>query len=168
MAAMNSAEERKVDFIASLMAALVFRSDIDVATSHLLLYLAEQTTYRGLVLLRIISENEPGRFVSRGSGDVMPFSEELTPLAVEVAELINRGLVSMRDAPEAQDSYLFSGHEMVDPSLLYLTAVGRMLYDLTDLKDMSTESVTYSETFEELQRLSQAAPRTTVIDGGKA
>ncbi len=165
MAAMNSSEERKVDFIGSLIAALVFRSDVSPSTAHLLIRLAESTSYCGFLLLRIIGQNTPGHYPSRDTAQGVPHVRGLESLEIEVAELINRGLVTMRDTADASDSYQFSGPESVDPTLLYLTGIGDLLADLAALNDLDWDDPSLQGTLDDLTALARTPSGNSILDG---
>ena len=65
-AAMRAAEERKVDFVAALIASVSFDEKVDVATAHQMIAMADALTWRALCILRLTSDGSLRRLPARG------------------------------------------------------------------------------------------------------
>jgi hypothetical protein len=89
LAAMNSAEERNVDFIASLLANIATDKEIRPQTAHLMIDQAQRLTFRSFIILRIVAEADRHRFPSRSlpASSTVGTTAELEGLALETHEL---------------------------------------------------------------------------------
>jgi hypothetical protein len=103
IAASQSYEERKLPYLAHLLAALPFDADLDLADAHQLIALAESLSYRKLVILaayNLIDPEGKGRDVMGGfhlRGNVMPGVFEdgrtLGAIRVDLLDLFRLGLL---------------------------------------------------------------------------
>jgi hypothetical protein len=174
LAAMNSAQEQKVDFIAALLANIAVNPGIDVPTAHLLIELANALSYRAFSVMRIAGDIDAFHFETRtrpGEG----LSEAPTashPLMVEIFGLSRRGVIELKDSADSADTYAVLGFDEIDPAKMRLSTVGQLLHDNLELSGLDTGSAMYLQTVEQLRRLSRSgggsirAGRGTLLNGG--
>lgn len=140
-AAADSYEEQKVEFIGRLYASLAFSDAVGRAHANFLIGLARALTFRQLALMAVIWEGDAASRVTAAAQENPPrqllFSDEL---GLEVDELERLGLVG-RGQPggtSKRSGMTFVDASSVAVSELTLTAMGRRLYDLMSLSDVST------------------------------
>jgi hypothetical protein len=167
-AAMNSAEERKVDFIASLLANVATSSEIGAQTAHLLIDQAQRLTFRSYILLEIASDVDRFDFGSRHeqADPRAGLTAELQGLELEAYELIHAGLAVLKDSEHAAGSLAALGPDDVDPGKIRLTALGRLLYDNLSLAEMEKGPL-YDRVVKDLGNLALSARSPNVIKGGR-
>ena len=167
-AAMNSAEERKVDFIASLLANVATSPQIGVQTAHLLIDQARRLTFRSFILLEIASDVDRFDFGLRHeqADPKAGLTAELQGLELEAYELIHAGLFVLKDSASAPGSLAALGPDDVDPGKIRLTALGRLLYDNLGLAAMEKGSL-YDQVVRDLRNLALSARDPNRIDGGR-
>lgn len=168
LAAMNSAEERKIDFIAQLLANIAFDQTIDESTAHLLIKTAEKSSFRSLILLKLVAKTDALGLQRRPHGDAPLTPTELAPLAIELYGLLRDGLVEMKDAEVDVDRYAVLGIDEIDPSRTYLSPFGKLLHDSLDLECLSLELPAVKDVIAGLRRLSESRIGGAIIDGGSA
>lgn len=105
LAASKSFEERKLPYLAHLLAAVIFEADLDLADAHQLIAVAESLSYRQLVMLAAfvaVNEEHPpprpmGGFHLQGAANpyAFPDSGTLASLRVDLLDLFRRGLVDV-------------------------------------------------------------------------
>lgn len=166
-AAVRMAEERKLDYIASLLCNAVFEAVANAEAIHFMIGIAESLTYRQLVLLRAIGGGELRILPVRGGEDVPGPPSRLQPLIAEVVDMHRRSLVDMKDADIAKDSYAVFGVEEIDPCKLYLTPLGKQLYRMMELSGMSSEETICKQVVSDLTDFSGYGQGiTTIVDSG--
>lgn len=168
LAAMNSSEERKIDFIAQLLANIAFDQSINESTAHLLIQTAEKCSYRGFILLELLAQTDALGLQRRPHGDAPDTPAELAPLAVELYGLLRDGLIEMKDSEADRDRYAVLGMDEIDPSRMYLTPFGRLLQANLELGRISFELPAVQVTLTELRQLSTSRIGSATIDGGSA
>jgi len=167
LAAMNSAQEQKVDFIAALLADIAVNPSIDLSTAHLLIELANTLSYRVFAVMRIAGDIDAFRFETRRPGKGL--SEAPTafhPLMVEIFGLSRRGIIELKDSADSADTYAVLGFDEIDPAKMRLSTVGQLLHDNLELSGLDTGSAMYLQTVEQLRRLSRSGGGASVLDGG--
>ncbi len=167
-AAMNSAQEQKVDFIGALLANISVKRDIDVPTTHLLIELASSLSYRAFALMRIAGNIDTFGFGTRirageGLSEAPP---DFHPLMVEIYELSRRGVIVQKDSAASTDSYATLDCSDVDPSKMRLSTVGQLLHDNLELANLDASAAVYARTVDQLRKLSHCGKGTSVLDGG--
>lgn len=125
LASRNAYEERKVELLARFYANIVFQHDVDSAHANYVLTLANNLTYRQLVLIGIIGSRLRSDTVRDGD-----FREEgrLNQLQVgvmfEIYQLVTLDLVCSVDA-----AYIL-GVADINPTRLSLQGTGIQIYNL--------------------------------------
>lgn len=157
-AAMNSAQEKKIDFISMLMVNIAFDKTIEVGTAHMLVDLAQSLTFRSFVLLKVFGEIENAQFSARlgmGSTKQPEPSLDLQPIMIETFGLVTRGLLEKHERldPENVLSAIL-GWGDVDPALMRLNATGKLLYRALELSTMAVTDSDYLLAFNSLERVS--------------
>lgn len=164
-AAMNASQERKVDYIAALLTNIAFDQSIDVSTAHLLIETAEAISYRGMVLVKVMHETDDLNFANRGANASSP-TADLYPLMSEVYGMARRGICELKDNSASQTTYALLGVDEIDPSKLYLTPLGQLLFDNLDLQKMPSSEPVYVDTVDAFRKLSSFGSSRTTLDGG--
>lgn len=99
LAASESFEERKLPFVAHLLASILFEPDLTHAQAHQLIGLARDLTYRQLLILAIFAAREPftGSLEFRGEGHEQesPDEHESTSARADLLDLFRRGLLKV-------------------------------------------------------------------------
>ena len=168
LAAMNSAQEQKVDFIAALLANIAVDPSIDVSTAHLLIELANTLSYRAFAVMRIAGDIDAFRFGTRtrpGEG-LSQAPTAFHPLMVEIFGLSRRGIIELKDSADSADAYAVLGSNEIDPAKMRLSTVGQLLHDNLELSGFDTGSAMYLQTVEQLRGLSRSGGGASVVDGG--
>lgn len=166
-AAMNASQERKVDFIALLLANIAFDDTIDSSTAHLLIQTAESSSYRVFVLLELISDIDVLTLPKReGGASPPPASADLAPLLVEIYGMTREGLIGMKDTAASTESYAILGIDELDPARLRLTDFGRLLHSTLELARLPKDDTMLRDTGSALGRLARTRGQGVVIDGG--
>lgn len=172
LAAMNSAEEKKIDFIALALTDISFDNKLDVASAHYLIGMAQLLSYRSFVLLKIFGEIENLHFSKRPGDEVAEPSSHLHPMMIEAFALTRLSLVVKVDKklPKNQDVALF-GWDDVDPWAMRLSPTGQLLYDTLGLKSLLQEDALYQVTIAQLRIVEKSGrgPRLDLgisFDGG--
>lgn len=167
-AAMRANEERKVDFIAALIASVSFDEDIDVATAHMMISMVNNLTWRSFCILRLASDGSLQRLPARGREEIEAPSNRLQPLAAEILDMHRRGLIEMKENDATQDHYAVLGVTDIDPAKLFLSPLGTLLSRCLQLERMSADDDTLVATAHDLDELARSGqgPRT-ILDGGE-
>ena len=90
----REAEEKKLPYMAHLLASLAFDTNISAAMAHQMIKIAEAMTYRQLCILQLSAKKERFNLRQesyRGQGS---FSKELYQIIYEYHDLYNRGLIN--------------------------------------------------------------------------
>ena len=167
LAAMSSAEERKVDFIASLLANVATDASISSQTAHLLINQAERLSFRSFVLLNIASKIDQFEFGNRheqaAPGSGLP--DDLQGLELEIYELIHSGLLVLSESSSPRSVIAVLGPDDVNPGLMRLTGLGRLLHANLCLQEME-QGDDYQQVVSDLGRLSRSERVPHAVDGG--
>lgn len=168
LAAMNSAQEQKVDFIAALLANIAVNPGIDVPTAHLLIELANALSYRAFAVMRIAGDIDAFRFETRTRpGEALSeASTAFHPLMVEIFGLSRQGVIELKDSADSADTYAVLGFDEIDPAKMRLSTVGQLLHNNLELSNLDTGSAMYLQTVEQLRGLSRSGGGASVLDGG--
>jgi hypothetical protein len=164
--AMNSAEEKKIDFIATLLANIATTDSIDEPTAHLLIEHAQRLSFRSYILLKIISKIDSNSF--NHSKSLIPaggLSVELQGIVLEIFNLEQNGLVVQRAFQHGNDRVAISLPDGIEPSWLGLSEIGLLLYrnlGLTDIPEQNSFQLALSQ----LQEIAAARPSVRVILNG--
>ena len=153
-AAMNSAEEKKVDFIGALMTSIVLDSSISAADAQQMIETAQILRYRAFVVLKIANDVHAHGWPERGGEDVQGPPVNFYPLMAQIYEMSRRGLIEMRDKPDDNDNYAILGADEIDPSKLHLSPLGRALYKNMELQRLPESDATYASTVADLTAIS--------------
>lgn len=95
-AAQHEYEERKVEFLGRLLAEIVFRPEIDVATANLYVRTAREISYRQLLILALLAQKAAfplpeGNYKDRG----LTHDDPIIPLLHETMDLFGRRLIAL-------------------------------------------------------------------------
>lgn len=165
-AAMDAFEERKIPYIANMLANMGFALDVDIAEAHLLLAIARSASYLQFAIMKAIDPASGFGFASRGGGDKPDPPSDLFPLSAELYRLFASGVVEMRIAEADVNSAAFLSPSDADPGLMRFTILGRRLYDLAGIVAMDGADETLGMVTDGMRRLSQYCA-STFIDGGE-
>lgn len=166
LAAMNSAQERKVEYIGRLLANILFKPALDLATSYQLVQTAEAISYRAFVLLKILAAKEVRDFPQRDVNASPAPPDELHSLLAESYGMFTRGLIVMKERAESANNYALLGFEDQDPSRMHLTPLGELLALNLEVQRIPLEDAIYVQTLEELRQVANLSATSTVVDGG--
>ena len=93
----REAEEKKLPYMAHLLANLAFNTEFSVAMAHQMTKAAESMTYRQLCILQLSATKERFNLRKRSYEGQGSFSKDLYQLIYEYYDLYNRGLISFGD-----------------------------------------------------------------------
>jgi hypothetical protein len=125
----REAEERKLPYMANLIAGIAFDSAVSAPMAHQLLKIAEQLTFRQLCLIRIAAVSgslglKQGDYRSHGA-----FSKDLYQVLHECHDLYVRGFISFGGAASF-------GLTDVIPAAMKVQGIGTDLYRLMKLGEI--------------------------------
>lgn len=166
-AAMNSAEERKIDFLGLLLSSIAFDPSITAANAQVMIETAEALRYRAYVILKIANDVHVHGWPTRGDEDVAGPPESLYPLMAQVYDMTRRGVIELKDKPEDNSLYAVLGVDEIDPSKLHLSPLGKALYKNMELHRLLAVDETYLQTLADLTELSRYGKGPTRIDAGE-
>jgi hypothetical protein len=166
-AAMNSAEEKKVDFISALMTSIFLDPSISASDAQQMIETAQNLRYRAFVVLKIAYDVHTYGWPKRGGEDVAGPPANLYPLMAQVYDMSRRGLIEMRDRPEDNNNYAILGADEIDPSKLHLSPLGKALYENMELQRLPENDATYASTLADFTALSGYGMGQTRIDSGE-
>ena len=90
-------EERKLPYMAHLLANLAFDTEINAAMAHQMTKMAESMTYRQLCILQLSAIKERYKLRQRSYEGQESFSKDLYQILYEYYDLSNRGLINFGD-----------------------------------------------------------------------
>ena len=90
----REAEEKKLPYMAHLLANLAFNTEISGAMAHQMTKAAESMTYRQLCILQLFATKEKFNLREESYVGQESFSRELYQLIYEYYDLYNRGLIN--------------------------------------------------------------------------
>lgn len=167
LAAMNSAEEKKIDFIGALITSIFLDDSISASNAQQMIENARSLRYRGFAILKIANDVHVHRWSARGREELEGPPDSLYPLMAEIYDMSRQGLIEMKDKPESKDNYAILGADEIDPSKLHLSPLGQALYKYMELHRLPENDVTYANTVDHLAMLSRYGTGPTRIDGGE-
>lgn len=135
----NEYEERKLAYVASIFVHAAFDSSISSAEANQALLLTEHLTYRQLVVLALVGQNNQNHFNLRSDdyGSVFEFSKEeykfemeLQFLLQDFVTLYNNGLITRVDNSVIHD------FGYITPGKMKLTEMGQLYFRMLNLKQM--------------------------------
>ena len=135
MKSQRESEEKKLPFMAHLLASVAFDASVSPNMAHQLTKAAEELTYRQLCIIKLSAVKE--QFVLRsedyrGHGD---FSRELLQILYEYHDLYNRGLVNF-------GGDVAFGPSDVKPGATVVQGHGAELLNLMQLRKIPIDDVT--------------------------
>lgn len=126
-------EEKKLHYMAHLLASLAFTDSVDSDMAHQLVKVAEQLTYRQFCLLRLVSAKDDYNLRNRHYVGQTLYPNVYTILSdVRVMSYLH-GLVGNETLIMADDD--------VVPSSLRLSGYGKMFYYLARLQEIPDEDI---------------------------
>lgn len=165
-AAMNSAEEKKIDFLGLLLSSIAFDPSITAADAQVMIETAEALRYRAYVILKIANDVHVNGWPTRGGEDVVGPPENLYPLMAQIYDMTRRGVIELKDKPEDHSLYAVLGVDEIDPSKLHLSPLGKALYKNMELNRLPETDETYVQALADLAELSRYGKGPTRISGG--
>ncbi|WP_336490921.1 hypothetical protein [Methylobacterium nigriterrae] len=150
-AAMRAYEEKKIPYIANLMANICFDDSVDRPTANTLVDLANRLTYRSFVIMKICSHVDKLNLVKNLHGTEGSFSDPAKSVICEVSNLIQCGMLVMKDNDDTNQAYGLMGLDSVNPSITRLDTMGRILYALAGLSEIAETDEVYVKTVEALR-----------------
>ena len=135
MKSQREPEEKKLPFMAHLLASVAFDTNVSPNMAHQLAKAAEALTYRQLCIIKLSAVKE--QFVLRsedyrGHGD---FSRELLQILYEYHDLYNRGFVNF-------GGDVAFGPSDVKPEGTVVQGLGAELFNLMHLREVPIDDVT--------------------------
>ncbi len=132
--AQREAEEKKLPYMANLLANVVFEAGISVQMAHQISRTAESLTYRQLCILRLIPIVSQLGLRSESYRTQANFPSPLLDILYEVYDLERRGIIAV-------GGNAVLGLTDIEPSKLIIQGLGAHLYNLMRLSDIKVEEV---------------------------
>lgn len=136
LVAQKEYEELKLPYLANLYANINFDATIDKYMANQLIKLAENLSFRQLVIMRVIGAYQTGDFNGpprRDSAFKTINGYDNISIATEIYDLYRRGIVH-------SDSAIL-GAAGITPSKLTIGGIGALLYNLMDLPHMAFDKM---------------------------
>lgn len=144
-------EEKKIEYISSIFANIAFNDEIKIAEANHILKIAENLTYRQLIILSVLNANEFGKLNLRKESQAPAPDYWEISLLQEILELEGYGLIRQVSlnyfnndpTPEyMKERILANDYEDITidslvPNALVTTTIGDVLHNLMDLKEIS-------------------------------
>ena len=130
----QDASERKLPYMAHLLAGITFDTSVDQDTAHQVIAAADQLTYRQLCLMRLAATKNAYPLRSDDYRGQAHFSKDLYPVLYECVGIYQRGLVNFGGGA------LF-GPTDVKPGGIALQGLGSQLHDLMRLSGIPNDDV---------------------------
>lgn len=131
----REAEEKKIPYMANLLANVAFDDEISWAMAHQIIRCVEQLTYRQLCLLRIGALRESLELRTTDYRHQGHFEKVQYQILYECLDLSNRGLVN-------NGGSAVLGVTDIIPSQMGLQGIGADIYNLLELKRIPMEDIT--------------------------
>lgn len=132
-AAQRESEEKKIKYFAKLYANIAFDSAISRPIANQLIKIAEQLTYRQIVILHVIGTHQmvPEAYAFKNTMYKSVSGLVNVTIASEVFELYRMSLLSSKDA--------ILDCAGINPSALTITGYGALLFNLMELSKIETD-----------------------------
>ena len=130
----RESSERKLPYIAHLLAGVAFDDTVDLDMAHQMILAAEQLTYRQLCIMRLAKTKETYSLRSDNYRSQSYFAKDLYSVLYECADLDRRALITIVDTAVL-------GLTDVKPGAMELQALGNDLHRLMRLGDIPDEDV---------------------------
>ena len=131
-AARDAAEERKVPFIANLLASVVFDTNIDRSTAHFLIGTAERISYRSFAIVALVGSGMPQLDIG-----VSALSRTtVDAILSEAYSLISAGFLASKQSNSMFLEAVLSP-DNIDPQNLHLTDLGQLFYGSMSLESLN-------------------------------
>ncbi len=167
MSAMNAAEERKVDHLGALIASIAMDASIDQATGHQLIRIAERISFRAFALLEMLHKDEARSYDPLSTNGEGETAATVQAVRAELFELSQFGLVEKKNHRAMVRTLAIAGVADIEPSLLYLSSLGRLLRDALELEKLPDDDPVRRRTKRQLAVLMRKGAPGTSLDGGK-
>lgn len=129
LAAQRAYDEKKVPFIATLLANLNFRQDLNVQAAAVLVRMVDQITYQQMCILRLAFENQCGTPLSGGKYQNRLKGPGHGAILSDILELERRGLIN-------NGGNAVLGLIDLNPPSIKLQGFGVHIFDLMELKNI--------------------------------
>lgn len=126
----RTAEERKVPFIANIIANVCFDEEIDEHLAHILIRTSEALSYRQFCLLSIFQNNDYGLRSENYVESPEDVSESTSIVLTEIFDLFKMNCVCV------EETFMLD-YYWVKPSAMELTSIGKRLAALLSLDELS-------------------------------
>ena len=130
----REAEEKKLPYMAHLLANVAFTPQVSADMAHQISKVAEQLTYRQFCIMKIASDKDKLKLRNADYSDEQPFSYELGQVLVECIDLSNRLWISI-------DELTAPSVTMVNPSQIRLQGFGGIAFGLMQLDLIPSEDI---------------------------
>ena len=117
----REAEEKKLPYMAHLLANLAFNTEISAAMAHQMTKAVESMTYRQLCILQLSSTKERFNLRKQSYEREESFAKDLYQIIFEYYDLYNRGLINL-------GQYLASSPAEINPGTATPQALGVDIY----------------------------------------
>lgn len=141
LAARNTHEEKKAQYLGNLFANVAFDATCLPNEANYQIHVAESLTYAQFVLLQLFSEGDNSknlRTTAYGAGAQVHYAT--ISLLHSIHELCDRNLVVMQKAQEANHTIVL-GINLICPADLKLTVGGRRLHTLLGLSAIPQQEI---------------------------
>ena len=118
----REAEEKKLPYMAHLLANLAFKTEISAAMAHQMTKAAESMTYRQLCILQLSATKENFNLRKQSYEREESFPKDLYQIIYEYYDLYTRGLINL-------GQYLASSPAEINPGAATPQALGVDIYD---------------------------------------
>ncbi len=163
-AARDAVEERKVPFIANLLAAIVFDVTIDRSTAHFMIATAERLSYRGFAILAVVG----GTALVREEKNARESRLDEDATLIETMTLIAAGLVVSKQSPDTIGVEIILGPENLEPAKLHLSKLGRLLYECLGLPMLDQRDEAFGDVARIFSSLVPSHASSLSFDSGTA
>ena len=130
----REAEEKKLPYMAHLLANLAFTPKISAAVAHQITKIAEQLTYRQLCILKLAATKDEFKLRTTDYSDQQTFSYELSQVLFECIDLSNRYWIGFGNSTTL-------AIPMINPSEIVLQGFGGVAYSMMRLEVIPKQDV---------------------------
>jgi len=134
MKSQKEAEEKKLPYMAHLLANIAFDRNINSELAHQIIKIAEQLTYRQLCILKLSALTEQVSLRKNDFRGQETFARDIYQLLYEILDLYHRGLINF------SGEVLF-GPTDVAPAKMRIQGLGQDMFNLMNLASMPNQDL---------------------------
>jgi len=161
----DSVDERRLPYLSKFYASLYFDRDISRSSIPTLVNVVNSLNFRAMCILNIVGRRLVYTGHERATGEpvVWPVTDHI--VAKEAFGLINSSVVVSKSDDQSHHATIL-GYLDIEPGILQLSSIGRIIFDKMGLADMPANSPDLLETQFSLQNIASSASEEWSIDGG--